>query len=165
MDAQKKMVSLGAHPFATGWHVLMLNRHPLFNVNGENSGLIIYFTDMTGFPLFNSFLALHQSDQKKFGEERQQAHYVLTDAHANLPLTARQREVLFYSIRGNSCKEIGKRLGISYRTVEEHINQVKIRLNCNTKSQVVEQVLDKGFLCYIPERIWLQTAGSRAREN
>ena len=59
-----------------------------------------------------------------------------------IPLTKRESEFLYQTIRGKTAKEIAKLYGISFRTVEEKIQELKYKLNVNSKNALVEKVLD-----------------------
>jgi DNA-binding NarL/FixJ family response regulator len=49
-------------------------------------------------------------------------------------------------IRGYSYKEIGDKLNLSARTIEDKISSIKDKMNCTSKSQVIEKALNKGYL-------------------
>lgn len=63
----------------------------------------------------------------------------------NVILSPREKESLEYTIKGFTAKQIAKKLLISHRTVEEYINQVKLKLGVSTKQQMVQKVLDVSF--------------------
>jgi DNA-binding CsgD family transcriptional regulator len=74
---------------------------------------------------------------------------VRADGHDNgLPggtseLTSRERQIAACLVRGMTCKEIGKMLGLSPRTIESHVNNIKRRLDCSKKSALISRLLDK----------------------
>lgn len=47
----------------------------------------------------------------------------------------------YYLLRGMSAKEIGRALNISNRTVENHIEHIKYKLGCNSRSQITNKIL------------------------
>lgn len=51
----------------------------------------------------------------------------------NLSLSERQYQCLAMLGKGKSAKEIAKQLKISFRTVETHIDNLKIKLDCNRR--------------------------------
>jgi DNA-binding CsgD family transcriptional regulator len=59
----------------------------------------------------------------------------------NAVLTARELECLEHTIKGFTAKEIAKKLAISPRTVEDYLNQVKVKLGTNTKQGMIQKVL------------------------
>jgi DNA-binding CsgD family transcriptional regulator len=52
-------------------------------------------------------------------------------------LTKREVECLYYVGRGMTAKGIGRCLYRSHRTVENHIYNIKYKLGCNTRAELV----------------------------
>jgi DNA-binding NarL/FixJ family response regulator len=61
-------------------------------------------------------------------------------------LTPRQREILQLVAEGNTSKEIGQRLGLSYRTVEVHRNQLMKRLDVHDLPGLVRFAVRVGLV-------------------
>lgn len=59
----------------------------------------------------------------------------------NISVSKREFECLFYLVQGRTMKEIARFMNLSSRTIEFHLNNVKKKLNCNKKSQVIETLL------------------------
>lgn len=55
-------------------------------------------------------------------------------------LSRREVECLQYLLRGQSLKSIAQLLNISIRTVETHINNIKRKLGCNYKSELLNKI-------------------------
>ena len=53
------------------------------------------------------------------------------------PLTRRQREVVTLVARGLTNREIAERLFLSERTVEGHLEQIRVRLGVRSRTQIV----------------------------
>jgi DNA-binding CsgD family transcriptional regulator len=72
---------------------------------------------------------------------------VLLDAESSSPdhylLSKRQEECLFLLVRGKTTKEIAQALCLSPRTVESYINEIKIKMSCSSKSQIIEKVFNE----------------------
>lgn len=62
----------------------------------------------------------------------------------NITLSCNQKKVLHYLSQGKSYKEIASLMSISPRTVEAHIQNLKNKFRCYTKSEIV----NKGVLNY-----------------
>ena len=54
----------------------------------------------------------------------------------NYLLSKRQAQCLGLALHGRTAKEIARTLGLSYRTVEDYIYALKIKLGCNTLSSL-----------------------------
>jgi DNA-binding NarL/FixJ family response regulator len=61
-------------------------------------------------------------------------------------LTPREREVLHHLARGYSYKRIGRRLGISDRTVESHVGAVLRKLQLSSRHEVSHWVASRGLI-------------------
>lgn len=73
-------------------------------------------------------------------------HYHLSSHYGPVEITAREVDCLIGLLEGKTAPEIASRLGRSKRTVETHLNSVKQKLDCNTKSELIEKLIAKGFL-------------------
>jgi DNA-binding NarL/FixJ family response regulator len=58
-------------------------------------------------------------------------------------LTPREREVLRHIARGYLYKEIGRRLGISVKTVEAHVSSVLRKLQLSTRHELSRWAMDR----------------------
>lgn len=57
-------------------------------------------------------------------------------------LTERQTDCAFLLIKGMKYKEIARKLKLSPRTVETHLNHLKTKLNCSNKTQLIVKLSD-----------------------
>lgn len=71
-------------------------------------------------------------------------------------LTKKELTCLFYLLRGVNTKDVAKLLLISARTVETHIENIKFKLNCSTKSDLINKAIEKNLLRLIPKDIKIQ---------
>lgn len=60
-------------------------------------------------------------------------------------LTPRQRQCLVLTSRGMSSRRIGERLGLSVRTVDEHLARVCAALGVRTRVQAVARLAASGL--------------------
>lgn len=54
-------------------------------------------------------------------------------------LSKRQQECLYYLTKGSTLKQIAHILNLSTRTIEHHIESVKIKLGCFSRAQLIEK--------------------------
>jgi len=52
-------------------------------------------------------------------------------------LTNRELEILALVALGHSAKEVGIRCGITYRTVQSHLDSMRLKLRANNKTHMV----------------------------
>ena len=89
-----------------------------------------------GEPVFSSNLA-----SLVLGEFRRMSK----DATGSNPLSDREREVLQHVARGYSYKDIGERLYISPKTVENHVRNILQKLHLNRKQELIRYAVEHGI--------------------
>lgn len=62
-----------------------------------------------------------------------------------LPLTARQLEIARYLVVGKTAREIAAQLTLSRRTVESHIDALKLRLDCINRCELTAKLVRLGI--------------------
>lgn len=67
------------------------------------------------------------------------------DATGSNPLSEREREVLQFVARGYSYKDIGERLFISPKTVENHVRNILSKLHLNRKQELIRYAVEHGI--------------------
>ncbi len=55
-------------------------------------------------------------------------------------LSRREKEIINQIGCGKTSKEIGKFLGISNRTVEKHLENIKLKFNCNARAKIISNI-------------------------
>lgn len=60
---------------------------------------------------------------------------------ADIEFTSREQSVIPLLLRGLTAKEIGRLLGISYRTVEEYLEVLKKKLHVRNKAELILKLL------------------------
>ncbi|MBI2786895.1 MAG: hypothetical protein HYX60_11595 [Legionella longbeachae] len=68
-------------------------------------------------------------------------------------LSRRETQCIFFLLRGRSAKETASILNLSYKTVEDHIEKIKCKLNCSKKSELFDKAFHLGIHQYIPQDI------------
>ena len=71
--------------------------------------------------------------------------FFLGSSHPGLYLTRREAQSVALLMRGYTLKEIGLRLSLSPRTIECYARNVRSKLNCNSRAQVIEAIIASGF--------------------
>lgn len=61
-------------------------------------------------------------------------------------LTVREREILSSVAMGLSAKEIGRALNIAPRTVERHIDHIRLKTRTRNRSHMVAYAIENGFM-------------------
>lgn len=61
--------------------------------------------------------------------------------HATVNLTPREREISAHIVNGLTCKEIGRKLNISHRTVEVHRARLMKKLQAKNSAELVSKII------------------------
>lgn len=64
----------------------------------------------------------------------------------NIPLTARQLEIVKLVVQGKSCSQIGGILGISYKTVGTHRSRAMVKLKVRNVPELVRWAIREGII-------------------
>jgi DNA-binding CsgD family transcriptional regulator len=137
---------LTAHEDSNANAVYILEKNPIIQ-NDIITGLIYYCRPWKEMEIFH----LLQKLDKKF--DLNIKNYTL-DHHQNLfKLTERECECIFLMLRGKMAKEIAAFLSLSKRTVESYIENIKNKMNCRNKTEIVVKALLSGYQNQIPSRL------------
>jgi DNA-binding CsgD family transcriptional regulator len=136
------------------WKVIFGKKYLLKDQNGKILALVSHFNDITNHNLIDLSKLLDININKNFVKvSRKQVSYVLGDSYSKIPLSKRQSECMFFMLRGKTAKDIAKILRLSPRTVEEYIEQIKFKLKCTTKSDLIEKAIILGYMNIIPKSL------------
>jgi DNA-binding CsgD family transcriptional regulator len=72
--------------------------------------------------------------------------YDLGDKFSGIHLSQREADCMLQMLRGKSIDGIAKHTNLSPRTVEYYIKNIKRKIGCRTKFDLIELVLDSDFL-------------------
>jgi PAS domain S-box-containing protein len=135
--------------------VLLTNKAPIFDKKNNVKGIIANSVDIT--EAINK--QIHLLDKKSNLEsleksvafqdilkQIQQKRYYLTGKFKNIYLTKREAECILCLARGFTNKQMAGILGISNRTVETLMEKLRIKLNCNLRSELIAVAIEGGFL-------------------
>lgn len=83
-------------------------------------------------------------DQKK--SEASKARYALGAPYEGHYFTYREAQCMVLFINGKTVDKVAERLHLSPRTVEYYLNNMKSKLKCRTKSELIGCVMQTRFL-------------------
>lgn len=152
-ETGKELAILDIHGYANGETKILLTKKSPFRENGQITGSICHCIEMNSITLNQICSVLINTDKKYYDKNKKERSYTLDLVSQDKELSEREKECVFFLLRGLSMKQIAYHLGLSPRTVEFYIEKIKIKLNCNSKSKIIEYGLSKGYLNYIPSFI------------
>lgn len=97
---------------------------------------------------FDPLETSHQDrrELRSFAQADPSEHRPLLQARLRSPITARQIECLYWVLKGKSANDIGGILGISGRTVEEHLLKACNHLGVRSRHQAAWRAKELGLL-------------------
>lgn len=135
------------HLDSTTSEVFLLEKAPITDQNNNVTGLIYYCHPCQKNDVFRM---LRQFDDKL---DLNPHHYILNSNENKFGLTLRESECVFLLIRGKSAKEIGVLLSLSKRTIESYIENIKNKMDCKNKAEILVKAVLNGYHNHIPARL------------
>lgn len=95
------------------------------------------------FPTENILIkAITGNLNELFGNQR---HFKISMPHP-VNLSLREAQCLLLTIAGKTAQQIADKLCISKRTVEAHMLSARTKMDCDSKSEMIEKAICAGFL-------------------
>ena len=114
---------------------ILISKYPLQNNLGDCIGVAGYFTEITHHNFTRNKGYIDYTTNRFYFDEN------ATDKY----FTPRELEVLKLLMTGYQSKKIALILKISSRTADEYIDNIKTKLNCYTKSEVILSAFKLGL--------------------
>lgn len=80
----------------------------------------------------------HNEQLDDFNKRTDISKYILRDERHDYVITKREAQCIYYLCQGKTMKEIAYVLNINWRTVETHINNIKLKTHMNSKNGIVD---------------------------
>lgn len=157
VKSTKKMIRvLNSIQMADGlWKVLQIDKQPVLNAQGEVTAIIFHLIDQSA----NHMLDLALSVAKNNPTNPAVPTGILINLgllQKRIELKPKESECLFYLSRGFSYKEIAKIQGITYRTVVDHIERLKLKFDAPTTDDLISKALANGYPGSVPQHYFDQ---------
>jgi DNA-binding CsgD family transcriptional regulator len=119
------------------FHALCI-RMPWYNNENKIIGLFGCSILLNKHPLSNSLSLLSELGLLNNNDKPPNLFYgKLNDIY----LSKREIECLSLTARGKTAKQVGHELGISRRTVEEYLDNIKVKMGVYSKSQLIDKAI------------------------
>jgi DNA-binding CsgD family transcriptional regulator len=136
------------------WLLLLCEKTPLCNEQGEVVGIYSSAKNMAPLQLIDLSQFLIQSQQRVVGKMKQQYFtFHLNNNNTQYPLSKRECEVLFYILRGKTAKEIAAIFCRTLGSVNGHLEHLKDKFSVHSRSQLVEKAIMEGYMNYLPDTL------------
>jgi DNA-binding CsgD family transcriptional regulator len=127
-----------------------LQKKPLRNEEEKIIGVLYH---CLSWQQENLLTSLKQID-KKFQPLATIPDYYNLNANDNpAELSQRELECLFLQLRGKTAKQIGEILKLSKRTVESYTENIKSKLGCMNKAELLVTAIEQGYQKHVPKSL------------
>jgi DNA-binding CsgD family transcriptional regulator len=153
--AAKPLNVLDIHTYADGsTKLLSTTKSPMYNSSNDITGC---FEVCKNISSTNKIKLIHNaiSSLSKFIDASMSISISLEiiDCYDMLSLNRRESECLYFIMRGYTNREIGNRLHISMRTVDDYASNIKTKLNCRTRSEIIDYAVSLNLIKFIPKSL------------
>jgi DNA-binding CsgD family transcriptional regulator len=124
-----------------------VTKKPLIDATKKIIG-VIYHCQELEHPDF--FFQLNQTDKKSFPATGAISHYKVQSEHNPFHFSKREKECIFYLLRGKTTKQTSEILNLSKRTVDYYIENIKNKTGCRSKSELLVTAIKSGYMDIIP---------------
>jgi len=140
----KSQLILDAHLYGKDqeFKVLLTRKVPLLDSSGKIAGCLVHLNEIPQPTLANIHTLINIPNIKISDESFDELKYQFQEDQT-ISLSSRQKQCLKYLTQGRSAKMIAKKMNISSRTVETHIETIKAKMNCANKQELIDKVWDE----------------------
>lgn len=100
------------------------------------------------FTINHSYSSSNKKESKS-KQRRKHRMYKLGEKFNDIYFTRREAECMAQLLKGKSMRGTAKVLNLSIRTVEFYVKNMRRKLNCRTKFELVDAVMHSNFLSNI----------------
>ncbi len=137
-------------------------KYPLYDYSGKTVAIIC-------FAQYAKKNLIHLSDELLYydGKPLKISNYLQDhlQQHRHKDLTSRESECLFYLLRGRTPKEIANKLFVSPKTVYFHIENIKKKWNCHSRSDIFDKAYEYECFNVIPPDIFSEINGVNIKKR
>lgn len=113
---------------------------PLRSRNGKTIGVFgLSFAVHDENSIANALNETAIQINKQMNSGKPDSHLIFNNASNQL--SKQQINCLYYLVRGFTIKQIAAQLDLSNRTVEHYLNNIKNKLNCRTRAELIDKAL------------------------
>ncbi len=126
--------------------VFNIVKQPLMDDHNQPNGIIFHCSPIQ---MNQNILEFFQNEKKCCHTEFIPSHYQYNSKN-KYDLSPREIECLFHILRGKTMKETAAILSLSKRTVETYYENIKNKFGCFTKSELLLQAIQNGYMNMFP---------------
>jgi len=151
------LIFLSYHRYYKGsWRLLYGEKTCIFDDDHHPVGIFSHAKDITEAKLIDvsRFLLRAGLQKNHLGKITQQPFtYYITQDNDRFMLSRKEKEILFYFIRGKTAQEIADIFCRAKRTIDMQIESIKNKFTVSNKSSLIEKAIFEGYMNTIPESL------------
>ncbi len=128
--------------------VFISSKRTILDQNGDVCGLVGMSLDTTKHERVSRMHRYREwiAERNHGVDEILNAKLWLSQQWENTYLTFREAQCAYYLYQGKTIRKVAAILNVSSRTVETHVNNLKIKIGCRKKSDLIEILYSSGML-------------------
>lgn len=126
------------HPCDNTVIKILTNKNQLKDKRGTLKGVVVSFVDISA--LQSNF----SPEMMKYDQLKKAYHFNIGKDNEYFNKT--EYDVFKCILTGSTAKEIGKKLTLSHRTIEDYIEKIKHKLQCTSKHHIIECAMRLGIV-------------------
>jgi len=139
------------------WVIMEIDKKPILNSDNEVEAVILKFTDKSTDKSLDLALAVASHHKDKINLTQNIPYLINLDKSlTKISLKPKESECLFYLTRGFSYKNIAELQKVSYRTVVNHVNKIRIKFDASTTDDLISKTFFSGYSIPIPKNVFSQ---------
>lgn len=77
----------------------------------------------------------------------------LTTIKDKIKITQRQKQIIAYYVQNYSSQEIAEKMGLAYRTVERHLDNIQARFMCSSRRQLFSKLTEENDIIPLMDEV------------
>jgi DNA-binding CsgD family transcriptional regulator len=115
-------------------------------LNKENPGQEYFFTNIKAYCNTRISGMVREAPVRPRRYKRHARKYSLGKSYPTIYFTEREAQTIFYFLYGRSAMEVADILSLSRRTIEFYVRNMKTKLDCRRKSELICKVRESEFM-------------------
>lgn len=130
--------------------VIINDKRPIYDENNEIIGVISKAKNITG----TVYQEIAENCIKLLPSECSRS-ITIKEKETFVKLSKRQKQCLLLMVKGKTNTEIANILELQKRTVEHYIEDLKNKLGCTKRGEIIEESIKKGYINIVPSNMFL----------
>lgn len=136
------------------WKVINLNKKPIYNEDSQLSSILYNITVQYDNFMQDFGIKMAKALEIQVPSMVENQYSICIENSTLDKISKKEGECLFFLIHGKTYKEIAEIQGVAPRTITDHIERLKFKLHCNSKSELISRAIELGYNHQIPSSLF-----------